>query len=49
MKKEYTKPTIDVKEFNVDATIADLDLSGNATLGPVGGSNSGQGVNWDDE
>ena len=47
MKKEYTKPTIDTKEFDVITTIADLINGG--TMGGVGTETGGDSTNWNDE
>ena len=47
MKKEYNKPTVDTKEFDVIVTIADLSNGG--TMGGVGSNNGGDSTNWDDE
>ena len=47
MKKEYTKPTIDTKEFDVITTIADLSNGG--TMGGVGSETGGDSTNWNDE
>ena len=46
MKKDYMKPTIDVKEFDVITTIADLSNGG--TMGGVGSENGGDSTNWED-
>lgn len=47
MKKEYCKPTLDVKEFDVITTVAALSNGG--TLPEIGneGGNDGS-VNWGD-
>jgi hypothetical protein len=47
MKKEYKKPTIDTKEFDVITTIADLSNGG--TMGGVGSETGGDSTNWNDE
>ena len=47
MKKEYSKPTMNVNEFDVIVTIADLSNGG--TMGGVGSTTGGDSTNWDDE
>ena len=47
MKKEYKKPTIDTKEFDVITTIADLSNGG--TMGGVGSTTGGDSTDWEDE
>jgi hypothetical protein len=46
MKKDYMKPAIDVKEFDVITTIADLSNGG--TMGGVGSETGGDSTNWED-
>ena len=46
MKKEYIKPAIDTKEFDVITTIADLSNGG--TMGGVGSETGGDSTNWED-
>ena len=45
MKKEYTKPIIDVKEFDVEKDIADISMGANTTLN--WNDNAGDSVEWE--
>jgi len=45
MKKEYTKPIIDVKEFDVENNIADISMGANTTLN--WNDNAGDSVEWE--
>lgn len=46
MKKEYSKPIIETKQFELNTTVADLTPSG--LLGGVGTATGGGSVNWED-
>ena len=45
MKKEYNRPIIDVKEFDVENNIADISMGNNLTLN--WNDNKGDSVEWE--
>jgi len=45
MKKEYNRPIIDVKEFDVENNIADISMGANTTLN--WNDNAGDSVEWE--
>ena len=47
MKKEYSRPDVEEKEFNLVERIAGLSSGG--TMGGVGTETGGDSTNWDDE
>lgn len=47
MKKEYSKPEIELREFDLVDRIAGLSNGG--VIGGVGSPTGGNSVDWDDE
>ena len=47
MRKEYSKPDVEQKEFSLVDRIAGLSSGG--TMGGVGTDTGGDSVDWDDE
>ena len=47
MRKEYSKPEVELKEFDLVERIAGLSNGG--TIGGVGSENGGDSTDWNDE
>ena len=47
MKKEYSRPIIDIKEINVEISVAALTVSKNALNWVGGTAGSTDSVDWD--
>ena len=47
MKKEYSRPIIDIKEINVEISVAALTVSKNALNWVGGTTGSTDSVDWD--